>query len=211
MIDTKLDMRNKNYGFTLIELLIVIGILGILAAGLLAAVDPFEQLKKGRDTNRRNVVVETNDALIRYYATHGDLPWSGSSATCTSYTSGGAPVTFSEFNGGSATALGADGTSCLASLINDGELKKDFISGVGGGDMDKFFIYSATGVDLSVCFAPESKASYLDVNAKWQNSGGASGFTDGSAGDCSVATKATTAKTAVPAYNVATACFFCAK
>ena len=37
-------------GFTLIELLIVIELLGALAAGLLAAIDPFEQLKKGVDT-----------------------------------------------------------------------------------------------------------------------------------------------------------------
>jgi len=39
-------MTRQNIGFTLMELLIVIGVLGILAAGLLAAIDPFEQLKK---------------------------------------------------------------------------------------------------------------------------------------------------------------------
>ena len=33
-------------GFTLIELLIVIALLGSLAVGLLATIDPFEQLKK---------------------------------------------------------------------------------------------------------------------------------------------------------------------
>ncbi len=59
-------------GFTLIELLVVIGILGILAVGLLAAIDPFEQLKKGRDTNLRNVTVEYVNACTRYYATHGE-------------------------------------------------------------------------------------------------------------------------------------------
>jgi len=37
-------MKETNKGFTLMELLIVIGVLGILAAGLLAAIDPFEQL-----------------------------------------------------------------------------------------------------------------------------------------------------------------------
>ena len=42
-------MRNyfvQNKGFTLIELLIVIALLGALAVGLLATIDPFEQLKK---------------------------------------------------------------------------------------------------------------------------------------------------------------------
>ena len=45
----------------MIELLIVIGVLGILATGLLAAVDPFEQLKKARDTKAmvRNVSLST--------------------------------------------------------------------------------------------------------------------------------------------------------
>ena len=41
-------MMKRNFGFTLMELLIVIGVLGILAAGLLAAIDPFEQLKGPR-------------------------------------------------------------------------------------------------------------------------------------------------------------------
>ena len=36
----------KSLGFTLIELLIVIALLGALAVGLLATIDPFEQLKK---------------------------------------------------------------------------------------------------------------------------------------------------------------------
>ena len=45
-------------GFTLIELLIVIALLGALAVGLLAALDPFEQLKKGTDTGTRNTVSE---------------------------------------------------------------------------------------------------------------------------------------------------------
>ena len=45
-------------GFTLIELLIVIALLGALAVGLLATIDPFEQLKKGRDTSKKNTVSE---------------------------------------------------------------------------------------------------------------------------------------------------------
>ena len=68
-------MNRPNKGFTLMELLIVIGVLGILAAGLLAAIDPFEQLKKARDTNNRNAATEFLQASQRYYATHGYLPW----------------------------------------------------------------------------------------------------------------------------------------
>ena len=43
-ISSKIGMKK---GFTLLELLVVIAILGILAAGLLAAIDPLELINKG--------------------------------------------------------------------------------------------------------------------------------------------------------------------
>ena len=62
-------------GFTLIELLIVIALLGALAVGLLATVDPFEQLKKGTDTSRRNTTSEIYNSMIRYYSVKNNMPW----------------------------------------------------------------------------------------------------------------------------------------
>lgn len=188
--------------FTLIELLIVIGVLGILAAGLLAAVDPFEQLKKGRDTNRRNIVVELHNAMIRYYATHGSLPWDNGTVCDTVYADADAAVNLEAMNGGETTVA----SGCIAPIITDGELKADYISGVGSGDLEKYYIYSATGVDLSICFAPESKSFFQDSAAKWSPDG----LVDRSATVCSTATKAST--TTVPAHtDVANACFWCAK
>ncbi|MEK7634177.1 MAG: prepilin-type N-terminal cleavage/methylation domain-containing protein, partial [Patescibacteria group bacterium] len=68
-------MRKFYAGFTLIELLIVIALLGALAVGLLAALDPFEQLKKGTDTGVRNTVSEVHGSIIRFYAIKNYMPW----------------------------------------------------------------------------------------------------------------------------------------
>jgi prepilin-type N-terminal cleavage/methylation domain-containing protein len=126
-------------GFTLIELLIVIGILGILAAGLLAAIDPLEQLKRGRDTQRRNVTVELNNALLRYYAVQGSMPWG---TTLTN------------------VALSSITNTVIGTLITSGELKSSFSIGVRniGGDIRVV----GNSDDIYTCFNPESKSIRSD-------------------------------------------------
>jgi prepilin-type N-terminal cleavage/methylation domain-containing protein len=69
------NLFKSSKGFTLIELLVVIGILGVLAAALVATIDPFEQLKKATDANVKNTAVEFIDANIRYFTTHNAMPW----------------------------------------------------------------------------------------------------------------------------------------
>lgn len=157
-------------GFTLIELLIVIGVLGVLAAGLLAAVDPFEQLKKGRDTNLRNVVVELHNSFTRYYATHGELPWcAGVVGVCA--LNSGTPIQVSN----------ATFEPYLDLVILDGELKgadgADFVSNLGEGNADRVYVNSDTGVSVSVCFAPESKSLFQDRATKFAQDGTADAIT----------------------------------
>jgi len=149
-------------GFTIMELLIVIGVLGILAVGLLAAIDPFEQLKKARDTNMRNASTELLQSLQRFYTTHGSFPWDMEmyEDIC-----GTGPTQPMEGLGDITTAAmsiqNPDVSTCLVqSLSNDGELKETFMGGVGGTD-----IYIGADPedksDLVVCFAPTSK-SFMD-------------------------------------------------
>jgi type II secretory pathway pseudopilin PulG len=76
------------------ELLIVIGVLGILAAGLLAAIDPFEQLKKARDSNYRSAALELLSATQRYYANHGYFPWTNDGSACQVANNAGGQVNF---------------------------------------------------------------------------------------------------------------------
>lgn len=67
-----------NKGFTLIELLVVIAVLGVLAAIVLLAVNPGEQLARARDTNRVSAITQIGRSLQSYYtANNGVYPTAG--------------------------------------------------------------------------------------------------------------------------------------
>ncbi|MBI3385737.1 prepilin-type N-terminal cleavage/methylation domain-containing protein [Candidatus Gottesmanbacteria bacterium] len=142
-------MKKISSGFTLVELLIVIALLGALAIGLLATVDPFEQLKKGRDTSASNVVQEFLNANLRYYSTKGYLPW-GTGTT---------------FTAAQANTLGAS----ITALINAGELKNRFMDIAGTGNLAKILVTSTSVDSVAVCFQPESKSYQQNANTVYSS------------------------------------------
>lgn len=150
----------QSLGFTLIELLVVLGILGILAAGLLAAIDPFEQLKKGRDTNLRNTVIELLNGFTRYYATHGGLPWCPA-GTCTTFTT----TKLSD------TTFWDETTGYLQDLIDDGELKTEFRNGLGVTNAGRVYMTSGDPTEVIICFQPDSKALRNDDTVQYDADG----------------------------------------
>lgn len=157
-------MRKK--GFTLIELLIVIGIIGILAAGILAAIDPLEQLKKGRDSQKRSTSIEIFNAITRYYAVNGSFPW-------------GAGAGYGPTNLQGSTGL-------INSLITVGELKAEFYKGLAGGLNTALSVYGKSPEEtVYVCFNPESKAISNDPSVIYgDQSGNTSGTCPNVTGVC---------------------------
>lgn len=147
--------------FTLIELLIVIALLGALAVGLLAALDPFEQLKKGTDTGVRNTVAEIQGAVIRYYAIKNHMPWcSGNPLVCVE------PETVTAK---SLTNVGLTGP--LNNVITSGELKADFVT-IAGGQLDKIWVTGTNDLPtIAVCYKPTSKSFTNDPNTKFSKAG----------------------------------------
>lgn len=141
-------------GFTLIELLIVIALLGALAVGLIGAIDPFEQLKKGTDTGLRDLVSQVQTAIIRYYSVKNDFPWAAGSEPTT-------PVAVSD----------ASMVTPLANIVAAGELRSDFTT-VQGAKLNNIFISeNTTTKTVSVCYQPGSKSFQSDPNTKYNKDG----------------------------------------
>ncbi len=150
-------------GFTLIELLIVIALLGALAVGLLAALDPFEQLKKGTDTGMRNTVSELHGAIIRYYAIKNSMPWGNTDIGPIDAQSG-------------YTTIGID------KIVNAGELKPDF-SELAADQLSNITVIG-TKESVTVCFRPLSKSFRNDPNTKYNSAGTVIAATGPNETDC---------------------------
>jgi type II secretion system protein G len=64
----------NNIGFTLIELIVVITIISVMAAGVLAVLNPFEQFKKSADAKTKSDLGQVQKALEIYYEDKQSYP-----------------------------------------------------------------------------------------------------------------------------------------
>lgn len=74
MRDNNRRRVKKLSGFTLIEILVVLAILGVVAAVLLVAINPFAQLAKSNDAHRKSDLASMQRALELYYQDNGSYP-----------------------------------------------------------------------------------------------------------------------------------------
>ena len=144
-------------GFTLIELLIVIALLGALAVGLLAAIDPLEQFRKGSDTSVRSIASELHQGIIRSYASLSRMPWDTDNSA--QYINA-----FADTN--------VVRTNVIQQVINVGELKSNFAEVAGEGKLSRIWVAGQDGGDdtnplnpqVIVCYRPESRSQRCDPN-----------------------------------------------
>lgn len=128
-------------GFTLVELLVVIAIIGILAAGVLVAINPLEQIRRTQDQSLITTSQQYLGALNAYAAAKGSMPW-GSVTGCTT----------------PASTLVSNLGSCTTALISSGDLKQ------GSGDqttvLSKLYLTETAGTggvtSNVMCFRPTS-------------------------------------------------------
>lgn len=124
-IKSALSKLFSSKGFTLIELLIVIAILGILAAGILVAIDPVDKISQANDAKVQNDVSGIGRASEAYAVTHNgfypaslsDLPLSGELKRAPN-----APSGYTAYSVTSTPAVCSSGTTCTGILIS-GQLK----------------------------------------------------------------------------------------
>jgi prepilin-type N-terminal cleavage/methylation domain-containing protein len=166
-------------GFTLIELLVVLGILGILAAALLATINPVEQLNKASDTSLKNLAAQFVSANVRYYSVKSAMPWN-------SVATGGEAC----YNAGTtlASVRLSSLSTCVNALVTSGELKQSFVN---SSNLNNAFVtnpnpQTGNAADTIVCFQPRSEAQQRDANTRYTQAGaiGASCKSQGGTNNC---------------------------
>jgi len=167
----------RQAGFTMIELLIVISILGILAVAVLSAINPIEQINRGRDTGSQSDAEQLIGAMDRFYAFSGYYPWQ-TGVNVAGEVDLQAWVQFEDtllVDQGGTCPLGEKlSTAVTAGCTGSEELKQSFIDRLSNPSSNALYVYNAGTIGSStyVCFEPQSSAFVQAVLTKYDGSDG---------------------------------------
>jgi len=163
----------KKLGFTMIELLIVIAVLGILAVAVLAAINPIEQINRGRDTGSRSDAEQLLSAIDRFYASQGYYPWR--TAADDLEADGSAPIDAAAFTPVDMEFVDTAAAAVLTKLSDGGtaELKESFVNRIVDSGYNSLQVYNQGGQGDStyVCFVPKSGSFLEEAEARCGGTG----------------------------------------
>jgi prepilin-type N-terminal cleavage/methylation domain-containing protein len=132
-------MKNKQ-GFTLIELLIVIGIIAILASGVIVAINPGQQFEQARNSTRWQHMNTIANAVYSYAVeNNGNLPTCDDIAAANTLYNGG--------SGGAARDVAECASEITPTYVN--ELPLDPSEGVDQSDTG-YEISSSDGTTITL-------------------------------------------------------------
>jgi prepilin-type N-terminal cleavage/methylation domain-containing protein len=157
--ETNIFMKNKNQkGFTLIELLIVIGIIAILAAAVIIAINPGQQFQQARNATRWSHMNSLANSTYSYVISEG-----GSYPNCTDGESTTTPL-------GNLIAFeteenARDVVECQTDLVGGGhmsELPRDPQVGVAGGNTGYLITFDGIRIKI-MSAAAEAQENDIEV------------------------------------------------
>lgn len=147
--------KTTQKGFTLIELLVVIAVIGVLAGAIIVAVNPVEQLRRARDTQRKSAMGQLSTAVAAYYASKAVAYPTADANWITTLVTGGELK-----NAPSLVTIASGGTSCSTNN------QSNYCYAQTGSDYIVFTELEATS-DISRCpTAPNTVAYYLFSSAQ---------------------------------------------
>lgn len=170
-----MKLFSGNKGFTMIELLVVISIIGILAVAVLSAINPIEQINKGRDTRLRSDAGELLGANERYFSIHEIYPWNetrtGAEATANKpYTPSSTDFDSAFTFNGPNDEDNAGGTwNWTYQLADTSEVKPAFVQRIINDSQLIVLREAGTNSSIYVCYTPQSYAFKLEAARGCQN------------------------------------------